>query len=333
MNSNGPSEKRGGRYSRWPAAVSFSVLLDLLETKKGAERIMITPKYARQPAEFPLYVAILLAVVLCALLALLVGAQTNEAVRASSQVVREETAAPSEASQTKSTQTQPKTVAATTSKAETEAVTPSASQNQPTSEETANTATHPASYVWTCGADYGGVAPADGSLSEWAPHYYVAHSYGPYGEVILGLEQGDTVTVNGVTVTVEGAVIMSQQCAYEDVMNRIGWDATVFQTCVPDSDDCRFVYARGASSTAAAADEARRWAGQEAGGAHEEMTHAPDEVLPEPVTPVGNPPTPQGGNPPTSQGPLPPDVPVRAHHQAGAGLDARFLVDAGDVRL
>ena len=130
------------------------------------------------------------------------------------------------------------------------------------SEETASTAAvHPASYEWTCGADYGGIAPEDGSLSEWAPHYYVAHSYGPYGEVILGLEQGDTVTVNGIAVTVEGAVIMPQQCAYEDVMNRVGWDATVFQTCVPDSDDCRFVYARGASSNAAAAAEARRWAG------------------------------------------------------------------------
>ena len=296
MDSNGPYEKRGGRHSRWPAAVSFSVLLDLLDAKKGTERIMITPKRTCRPAVFPIHVTILLAVVLCASLALLVGAQTNEAVQASSQVVREETAVPSEASQTRSTQTQPKTVAATTPKSET--VTPSASQSQPTPEETANTAAHPASYVWTCGADYGGVAPDDGSLSEWAPHYYVAHSYGPYGEVILGLEQGDTVTVNGVTVTVEGAVIMSQQCAYEDVMNRVGWDATVFQTCVPDSDDCMFVYARGASSNAAAAAEARRWAGLGVGGgAHEEMMRAPDEPLPEPVTPGGNPVL-LGGTPP-----------------------------------
>lgn len=293
MGSNGPSEKRGGRHSRWPAAAFFSVLLDLLDIKKGTERIMITPKRTCRPVTFPLCVTILLAVFLCASLALLVGTQTNEAVQASSQVVREETPAPSETSQTRSTQTQSKPVAATTPKAETETVTPPASQNQPASEETANTAAHPASYVWTCGADYGGVAPADGSLSEWAPHYYVAHSYGPYGEAILGLEQGDTVTVNGVTVTVEGAVVMSQQCAYEDVINRVGWDATVFQTCVPDSDDCRFVYARGASSTAAAAAEARQWAGQGAGGAHEEMTHVPDEALPEPVTPGGNPPTSQ----------------------------------------
>lgn len=52
---------------------------------------------------------------------------------------------------------------------------------------------------------YGGTVPVDGSLSEWC-RTYVAHSYGPYG---------DTVTVNGAAVTVEGAVIMPQQCAYE----------------------------------------------------------------------------------------------------------------------
>lgn len=268
---------------------------------------MIASKRTRRPVTFPLCVTIGLTLVLCGSLAFLAGAQPNGEIRASSQTVREEAVAPSEASQTRNAQVQPKTVAATTPKAET--ATPSAGQDQPASEEASSTVAHPASYVWTCGADYGGVAPADGSLSEWAPHYYVAHSYGPYGEVILGLEQGDSVTVNGVTVVVEGAVVMSQQCAYEDVMNRVGWDATVFQTCVPDSDDCRFVYARGASSTAAAADEARRWAGQGVGDACEEMMRAPDETPLEPVTP--------GGKSSTSQGPLPPDVPVRAHCQAG----------------
>lgn len=122
-------------------------------------------------------------------------------------------------------------------------------------------AEHPLSYTWECGADYGGVAPADGSLSEWAPHYYVAHSYGEYGDAILGLEPGDQITINGNLVTVEGALVMHLYAAYEDVMSAVGWDATVFQTCVPDSDDCRFVYARGECSTRDAAEEAKRWAG------------------------------------------------------------------------
>lgn len=71
--------------------------------------------------------------------------------------------------------------------------------------EGCSAAAHPAPYEWTCSAGYGGTVPVDGSLSEWR-RTYVAHSYGPYG---------DTVTVNGAAVTVEGALIMPQQCAYE----------------------------------------------------------------------------------------------------------------------
>ncbi|MBR3317058.1 MAG: hypothetical protein IKG21_04475 [Atopobiaceae bacterium] len=127
--------------------------------------------------------------------------------------------------------------------------------------EELETLVHPLSFVWECGQDFGGIAPDDGSLSEWAPHYYVAHAYGPYGEDILCLEPGDTVTVNGNLVTVEGDIVMPLYSPYEDVMDAVGWDATVFQTCIPDTNDCRFVYARGETSTPEAAREARRWAG------------------------------------------------------------------------
>lgn len=120
---------------------------------------------------------------------------------------------------------------------------------------------HPAAYIWDCGADYGGIAPDDGSLSEWAPHYYVAHSYGTYGSIILGLEPGDRVIINGTEVTIEGSIVMPLYTYYEDIMDIVGWDATVFQTCVPDSNDCRYVYARGESSNEEAAEEARSWAG------------------------------------------------------------------------
>lgn len=234
---------------------------------KGTDVIMTAHKQTHGSKTFYLRAAIVLTIALCASLALSVGAQPNDETQPSPHAVSEMKTTPSDDSQSRTgqdVQAQPKIVTNTAPKAEADLS--SAGQSQPAPKETSTTAiVHPASYVWTCGADYGGIAPVDGSLSEWAPHYYVAHSYGPYGEVILGLEPGDTVTVNGVLVTVEGAVVMGQQCAYEDVMERVGWDATVFQTRVPDSDDCRFVYARGASSTAAAAAEARQWAGRSTG--------------------------------------------------------------------
>ena len=144
---------------------------------------------------------------------------------------------------------------------------------------------HPLSHIWECGADYGGVAPADGSLSEWAPHYYVAHSYGEYGDAILGLEPGDQITINGNLVTVEGAVVMPLYALYEDVMSAVGWDATVFQTCVPDSDDCRFVYARGECSTKGAAEEARRWAGVGKRRKRPHVVHVDECIEPLPAIP------------------------------------------------
>lgn len=116
-------------------------------------------------------------------------------------------------------------------------------------------------HIWTCGQDYLGLAPADGSLSEWAPHYFVAHSYGPYGQAILSLEVGDMIVVNGNLVTVEGAVSAPKFSPYQQIMETVGWDATVLQTCIPDTESCLFVYARGDTSTLEAANEARAFAG------------------------------------------------------------------------
>lgn len=242
----------------------------------------------RPKAAMP-YAILGLMAILCVLLTLSVGAQPYVAAQATQPSVREETA-PSKSDQptgNSSRQTARTTASEAAAASDPQATTTTAA---PAAEVSAAVA-HPASYVWTCGKDYGGVAPGDGSLSEWAPHYFIAHSYGPYGQVILSLEAGDTVTVNGSSVTVEGAVIMGQGCAYEDVMNRVGWDATVFQTCVPDSNDCRFVYARGASSTAAAAAEARQWAGQGTGAvvSNERVSVVPDvapDVVPDVVSNV-----------------------------------------------
>ncbi len=143
----------------------------------------------------------------------------------------------------------------------------------------------PTSYVWTCARDYGGIAPEDGSLSEWAPHYYIAHSYGPYGEAILQLEPGDIVTVNGNEVTVQGSVELNKSCSYQEVMDTVGWEVTVFQTCIPNSDQNRFVYARGACSTEQAAQEARRWGGLDG----EVLESASEQEMPmRPQTIVGS---------------------------------------------
>jgi hypothetical protein len=121
-----------------------------------------------------------------------------------------------------------------------------------------------ARHVWHCGRDFLGLAPADGSLSEWAPHYFIAHSYGPFGQDILSLAVGDAIVVNGSLVTVEGAVSAPKYAPYDQIMEAVGWDATVFQTCIPDTELCLFVYARGATSTLDAANEARAFAGLDA---------------------------------------------------------------------
>ena len=116
-------------------------------------------------------------------------------------------------------------------------------------------------HVWYASRDFQGIAPEDGSLSEWAPHYFVAHSFGTFGQAMLGLAVGDAIVVNGSLVVVEGAVTAPKYTAYDQIMDAVGWDATVFQTCIPDTESCLFVYARGASSTLEAADEARAFAG------------------------------------------------------------------------
>lgn len=116
-------------------------------------------------------------------------------------------------------------------------------------------------YIWSAARNYLGAVPMDGSISEWAPHYYVAHSWGPYGQMILGLSPGHTVLVNNEFVQIQGAVSAPKYTSYNTIMDYVGWDATVFQTCIPNTEDCLFVYARGATSTIGAANEARAFAG------------------------------------------------------------------------
>ena len=81
--------------------------------------------------------------------------------------------------------------------------------------------------------------------------------------LIKGIEVGHLET-NCYIVTDENTL----DCAIIDpgdesntIMDYVGWDATVFQTCIPNTEDCLFVYARGATSTIGAANEARAFAG------------------------------------------------------------------------
>ena len=116
-------------------------------------------------------------------------------------------------------------------------------------------------YSWECGSDRSALeAPADGSLSEWAPHYYVAHWWGDAGRAISVMRRGDTVEVNGERSVVERSFTMPCWVRYGEVMEEAGWGATVFQTCVPGTDLCLFVSARPHGGAAAAAAEAHAWA-------------------------------------------------------------------------
>lgn len=83
--------------------------------------------------------------------------------------------------------------------------------------------------------------PPDGSLAEWDVDYYITHNWSSYGVDILDMQPGDTVTVNDVTIEVEGIFDYPKQSILDEVIALVG-DATVLQTCVPGVDYNRIVY-------------------------------------------------------------------------------------------
>ncbi len=98
---------------------------------------------------------------------------------------------------------------------------------------------------WTAEADFGTTdARDDGSLTEWDVHYYITHDWSEYGKQILSMTIGDSVSVNDMTVQVEGVFEYPKDSYYNEVMEVTGKDAIVFQTCVPNSDTNRIVYGR-----------------------------------------------------------------------------------------
>ena len=77
-------------------------------------------------------------------------------------------------------------------------------------------------------------ANEDGSLSEWQQDWYISHDWSDYGIAIANLEPGDAVTVNGSTVLILGRDAWPAGSINWDIFDAIGWDKTVFQTCLGD---------------------------------------------------------------------------------------------------
>lgn len=96
---------------------------------------------------------------------------------------------------------------------------------------------------WSAAKDYGATdAREDGSLTEWADSYYVTHDWSDFGKQILTMVPGDTVTINGRTITIHGVFNYPKDSYYEEVTEVTGKDAMVLQTCYPDSEENRIAY-------------------------------------------------------------------------------------------
>ena len=85
-------------------------------------------------------------------------------------------------------------------------------------------------------------ASATGELTEWAPDYYITHDWSTYGQQILTMAPGDTVTINGRTLSVEGVYDYPKDAFLDEVRFVTGSDTVVLQTCEPNSELNRIVY-------------------------------------------------------------------------------------------
>ncbi len=103
----------------------------------------------------------------------------------------------------------------------------------------------PASFgPWTAAKEYGTTdAKDDGSLTEWADNYYITHDWSEIGQQILGLVPGDVVTVNGRQAKVTEVFNYPKDSYYDEIMQLSGKKGIVLQTCYPESDYNRIVFA------------------------------------------------------------------------------------------
>lgn len=96
---------------------------------------------------------------------------------------------------------------------------------------------------WSAAKDYGATdAREDGSITEWADHYYITHQWSEYGQQILSMLPGDKVTVNGKSFIVQAIFDYPKDSFYEEIMRIVGDQSTVIQTCIPDADYNRIVF-------------------------------------------------------------------------------------------
>ena len=96
---------------------------------------------------------------------------------------------------------------------------------------------------WFAQKEYGTTdASDDGRLTEWADNYYITHDWSDIGQQILTLIPGDTVTINGRSMRVEGIFNYPKDSYYDEITEIIGTDVIGLQTCYPSSDYNRVVY-------------------------------------------------------------------------------------------
>ena len=97
---------------------------------------------------------------------------------------------------------------------------------------------------WTAAKEYGTTdAKDDGSLTEWADNYYITHDWSEIGQQILSLVPGDVVTVNGRQARVTEVFNYPKDSYYDEIMQLSGKKGIVLQTCYPESDYNRIVFA------------------------------------------------------------------------------------------
>lgn len=78
-------------------------------------------------------------------------------------------------------------------------------------------------------------APQSDNIGIWDTHYYIAHNWTSYGEVILNLKNGDTLSIDGQRLMVTDSAFFYAGTDYETVRARFGWDAWCMQTCYGDT--------------------------------------------------------------------------------------------------
>ncbi|MBQ9058904.1 MAG: hypothetical protein IJ125_06945 [Atopobiaceae bacterium] len=98
---------------------------------------------------------------------------------------------------------------------------------------------------WTALEDYHAVsAREDGSLSEWETGYYITHDWSAYGQDILSMLPGDSLNINGRDAQVERIFNYPKASYYEELVEICGDNGVILQTCLPNRDMNRIVYAR-----------------------------------------------------------------------------------------